>query len=398
MSVCEPFPATGPAGIADALRKVDCLASDATAMSFGRLFGENGAFRTALTIMLTLYVALMAINLLTGRSTLRLSTLTPRMMTIGLVITFVTSWVAYQSVIWNLAVGAPDEIAGVLVGTKESATMIFAQRLDAFFNAISEAAAAIPAPSPTAVIAAPTSALASPASVLSIASVILLLGTVGVLVACRLALAALLILGPVFIVLALFQGTRGLFEGWLKSVAMFAFVPLLTVLLGSGALLALDPMIADLGAGGPITMRMAVSILIAAIIYLALMVLSFKVAGTLTSSWRLSKDRAESRELAVGGAPGSDGRAAQVGFAQPAQAPLTMASERVRATVMGLGTSGGSNSSDRSSSSHTITSTLTQSAPQLGAPNPATAGFRHSSYISHRLQKPSPKPAQGLLQ
>ena len=39
---------------------------------------------------------------------------------------------------------------------------------------------------------------------------------------CRLALAALLILGPVFIVLALFEGTRGLFEGWLKSVAMFS--------------------------------------------------------------------------------------------------------------------------------------------------------------------------------
>ena len=73
---------------------------------------------------------------------------------------------------------------------------------------------------------------------------ILLLGTVGVLVVCRLALAALLIIGPVFIVLALFEGTRGLFEGWLKSVAMFALVPLLTVVMGSGALVAIAPMVA----------------------------------------------------------------------------------------------------------------------------------------------------------
>src|ERR1019366_996666 len=117
--------------------------------------------------------------------------------------------------------------------------------------------------------------------------------TVGVLVACRLALAALLILGPIFIVLALFQSTRGLFEGWLKSVAMFAFVPLLTVLLGSGALLALDPMIADLGGGGEITLRTAVTILFAAIIYLALMSLAFKTAGTLTNGWRLGKTHAQ---------------------------------------------------------------------------------------------------------
>ena len=82
--------------------------------------------------------------------------------------------------------------------------------------------------------------LASPANILSIAALILLLGTVGVLVVCRLALAALLIIGPVFIVLALFEGTRGLFEGWLKSVAMFALVPLLTVVMGSGALVAID--------------------------------------------------------------------------------------------------------------------------------------------------------------
>ena len=69
------------------------------------------------------------------------------------------------------------------------------------------------------------------------------------LVVCRLALAALLIIGPVFIVLALFEGTRGLFEGWLKSVAMFALVPLLTVVMGSGALVAIAPMVAGLGAG-----------------------------------------------------------------------------------------------------------------------------------------------------
>ena len=92
----------------------------------------------------------------------------------------------------------------------------------------------------------------------------MLLGTVGVLVVCRLALAALLIIGPVFIVLALFEGTRGLFEGWLKSVVMFALVPLLTVVMGSGALVAIAPMVAGLDQGGAeVPLRTAVSILVA---------------------------------------------------------------------------------------------------------------------------------------
>src|SRR4249919_1110933 len=288
MSQCAPFGAEGPAGVADALSKVDCMANDATAVSFGRLFGAHGSFQTALTIILTLYIALLAFNLLTGRSALRVSVLTPRMMTLGLVLTFATSWIAYQSVVWNLATGAPDEIASVLVGTNGSATMIFAQQLDGMFSAITDAVSNI---NPATIAAAP--AFASPPNILSIAALILLLGTVGVLVVCRLALAALLIIGPVFIVLALFEGTRGLFEGWLKSVAMFALVPLLTVVMGSGALVAINPMVAGLGqGGGPIELKSAVSILVASIIYVALMLVVFKVAGTLTKGWRMSRSQA----------------------------------------------------------------------------------------------------------
>src|SRR5437763_15990481 len=214
MSQCAPFGADGASGVADALGKVDCLASDATAVSFGRLFGQHGSFQTALTIILTLYVALLAFNLLTGRSALRLSVLTPRMMTLGLVLTFATSWIAYQSVVWNLATGAPDEIASVLVGTNGSATTIFAQHLDGVFTAITDAASSItPAPPPAGVPAAAAAAvpsMTSPANILSIAGLILLLGTVGVLVVCRLALGALLVIRPPSIVLALFACTRGL--------------------------------------------------------------------------------------------------------------------------------------------------------------------------------------------
>ena len=346
MSQCPSFGADGPAGVADALAKVDCLASDATAVSFGRLFGAHGSFQMALTIILTLYVALLAFNLLTGRSALRLSVLTPRMMTLGLVLTFATSWIAYQSVVWNLATGAPDEIASVLVGTNGSATTIFAQRLDGVFNAITDAASSInPQATPmvpgmgavpvTAPVVVPT--LASPANILSIAGLILLLGTVGVLVVCRLALAALLIIGPVFIVLALFEGTRGLFEGWLKSVAMFALVPLLTVVMGSGALVAIAPMVAGLGEGGAeISLRSAVSILVASIIYVALMLVVFKVAASLTKGWRMGRAQALAQSQA--GMRLAAHQERPLSAAPAGAAASGISSDRVRSAVTSLET------------------------------------------------------------
>ena len=129
-------------GVAASLRGVDCAASSMAQMAFGRLFGSNGALLPALTILLTLYIAFFAFALLTGRSRIGVSSLMPRMITVGLVLTFATSWIAFQSVVWNLAVGAPDQIAGILVGGQGSATILFADRIDIVFAAITEAGTA----------------------------------------------------------------------------------------------------------------------------------------------------------------------------------------------------------------------------------------------------------------
>jgi len=391
MNQCTPFGAEGPAGVADALSKVDCMANEATAMSFGRLFGAHGSFTTALTIILTLYIALLAFNLLTGRSALRISVLTPRMMTLGLVLTFATSWIAYQSVVWNLATGAPDEIASVLVGTDGSATTIFAQRLDGFFAAITDAASQIQpqnagVPAAAAMPTVPT--LMSPANILSLGALLLLLGTVGVLVVCRIALAALLIIGPVFIVLALFDGTRGLFEGWVKSVVTFAVVPLLTVVMGSGALVAISPMVEGLDQGnGQIPLNTAVSILVASIIYLALMIVVFKVAAMLTRSWRLGRAPAALAQANAGGfAGGHQERPLTAAPALASAAAPALASDRVRSTVASLETTA---TSHRISASAALQPALPAPGAQLAkaAPEGARNQLR---YLHHRVAGGSP--------
>jgi type IV secretion system protein VirB6 len=234
------------------------------------------------------------------------------MMTLGLVLTFATSWVAYQSVVWALAVGGPDQIASVLLGSKGSATELFAGRVDILFNAIAEAAGSGSGAAPAAAQAqaAGPSASLTPTDLMWVSALMLLLGTVGVLVTARIALAAMLALGPIFIVFALFAGTRGLFEGWLKATVMLAVTPLFAILLGAGVLELAIPVVRALNQGGEVDGRTVGVLFVLASVYIALMVMAMKAAGAIVAGWRL---------------PGSAPRAEPAGFAAAPAAPLMAA-------------------------------------------------------------------------
>ena len=217
MSACDTLIENASAGAGPALRAVDCLANETTATAFGRLFGTQGTLLPALTILLTLFIAFFAFSLLTGRSRLSISALTPRMMTLGVVLTLATSWVAWQGLVWNLAVGAPDQIAGILLGAKGSATQLFADRIDMVFAAIAEAGEMNGGAEGAAQAAQGSFA---PSNLMWLGALLLLLGTVGILVTARIALAVLMAIGPVFVVMALFSGTRGLTAGWLRGLVL----------------------------------------------------------------------------------------------------------------------------------------------------------------------------------
>jgi type IV secretion system protein VirB6 len=267
-------------GVAAALRAVDCVAGETTAAAFGRLFAPGGALLTVLTILLTLYVAFFAINLLLGRANLGVRSLTPRMMTLGLVLTFVTSWVAYSTVVWNLAIGGPDWIAGILTGSRESATQVFAQKIDVVFQALQQA-------SPGQAEGKDFGAF-SPEGMMWLGAMLFMLGTVGVLVTARIALAVLVAVGPLFVVLALFSGTRGLFTGWLKGLVLLALVPLFAVLGGSVMLELAVPVLAALvQTPGHVDPQAAMAFFMIGAVHMALMILVMKVAGTMVAGWNV---------------------------------------------------------------------------------------------------------------
>ena len=276
-AACQQVADSVGTSVAASLRAVDCAAGASAEAAFGRLFGTQGALLPALTILLTIYVALFAFALITGRSRIGMASLTPRMMTVGLVLTFATSWIAYQSVVWNLAVGAPDQLAGILTGTRGSATTVFADKIDVVFNALVAA---------TGDQATENAATFSPPGLLWLGGTLLLLGTVGVLATSKIALAILLGLGPVFVVLALFPSTRGLFTGWLKGVVLLALAPLFAVLGGSLMLDLSVPVLRKLGeTPGQIDDTAAMAFFMIGAVHVALMTMVLKVAGTMVSGW-----------------------------------------------------------------------------------------------------------------
>lgn len=295
MANCTQLTETASEGVAPALRAVDCLANETTSAAFGRLFGSDGALLPALTVILTLYIAWFAISLLTGRSRIGISALTPRMMTLGMVLTFATSWVAYQGVVWNLAVGAPDQVAAILMGAKGSATQLFGDRIDMIFAVIAEAGqnaggAAQGAPGAVQQTGAQIASQVSqgsftPANLMWLAAILLLLGTVGVLVTARIALAVLLALGPIFVIFGLFSGTRGLTAGWLRGVVLTAVTPLFVVVGGGMMLELLIPVVANLRNETGINGRAALALFTIAAVHVSLMAMVLRVGGTVVSGW-----------------------------------------------------------------------------------------------------------------
>jgi type IV secretion system protein VirB6 len=301
-------------GIAASLLGVDCASSSMAADAFNRLFGSEGSLVPALTILLTLYVALFAFALITGRSRVGVSSLTPRIVTLGLVLTFATSWSAFQTTVVNLATGGPNEIAAAMTGTPGNATLVFAQKIDVVFQALIQASGE----------GTPDSAF-SPPGLMWLGGTLFLLGTAGILATTRIALAVLLAIGPVFFVFALFPGTRGLFAGWLKAVVLLAITPLFAVLGGSLMLELSVPVLAALVATpGQIDAQAAMAFFMIATVYTALMILVLKVAGTMVAGWSVFGLAGGGRAAHDGGIAGP-ARAASAYVAAPAGAAVDQA-------------------------------------------------------------------------
>lgn len=283
-------------GVSHALASVDCHVGLVVTSSYSRLFGHDGMFGTVLTALLTLYVGFIALALMTGRTRLTLSGMVPKVLGIGLVLTFATSWPAYHAMVYGLLVGGPEQIATVLAGDGGS-TLGFATRLDALLERFADVAKAMGDTAPGA--ANSLGPLAGPqmaAALVWLSGMLILLASAGALVLTRIVLALLLAIGPVFVVLGLFRQTRGLLEAWLRTTLLFALAPTLAVLAGSAAIALLAPLIdaiADDPAGAINDLRPILELFLGSVVYTGLVAMLMWTSTSLVRGWHFGSGEHE---------------------------------------------------------------------------------------------------------
>lgn len=297
-AACPQITLVGEVSVSQSLATMDCRITQAVEVGYNRLFGFGGTFSTALIILLTIYVAILGIGLMTGRTRLTVPMMSPRIVTMVLVLTFVTAWPAYKAIFYGLLMNGPDEVAAALLGQRGSAVMNFAQALDGLFVRFAEIARTLDNGGSTVmtssaqqqnVTATMLAPKPMPVTLFWLSGLFLLCSTLGILILTRMVLYLLLILGPLFIVMGLFPQTRGLFNGWLRTSLVFSLAPLLTVLGGTAALGLFIPLIESIGSD-PVRAVQAVQpmviLFMGSLIYSAFLFTLMWVAANLVKDWQ----------------------------------------------------------------------------------------------------------------
>ena len=253
MAVCDTIPS--PESFAPSvLRFLDCEAQLIGAEGYRALAAPGSTASLLLTGMVALLIAFFGYRMLLGHTpTIREGVLT--LVKIGLVLVLATSWPAYQTLIYDIILRAPAELASTIGGAARlpGSAGGLVGRIDGVDQALK--VLAIEGVGPVALgpngqslmpSVPPPPFLGFDSFALGFARVVFLVSTVASFAVVRIGAAILLALAPIFAVFLLFDGTRGLFEGWLKALIGTALGSLAIAITLGIALAFFEPWLATL--------------------------------------------------------------------------------------------------------------------------------------------------------
>ncbi|HEY2009318.1 MAG TPA: type IV secretion system protein [Rhizomicrobium sp.] len=270
MSACSTVTDLGV--VRDVLTTVDCNTRSFARLGYESLAAANSPFQTALTVALTIYVAVIGYRLLFGEGA-RLTDGPVIALKIGAVLALVTSWSLFQTLVFDLAERAPVEIAALISAPMRGHALAAdpVAGLQASYDQLRETANAFAHP-PKSVSDHAQADYATASQALSMAADGLFIASAGLIAVVMIAIGLLTATGPLFIATFLFFETRGLFVGWVRALAAAAFGLLsgwsLTVLM----LHAVDPWmeaLSDIGANGLSDARTGVTAAIIVLVFSA---------------------------------------------------------------------------------------------------------------------------------
>ncbi len=213
--------ADAPGLVAGLLADTDCQAFGLVERGYAALASPQSATGAALTTLMIIAVAFFGYRLMLGRG-LVLADLVQLAVRLGVVLLLATSWAMVQGVVYDTVARAPTRIAAELITAIDAPSPLVGIQ-----SALDKTEQASIGWRQRAGIASPlVGGPPTTAMTLNVSAFLLTITTVGLLVVSRIVLALLLALTPVIAGFLLFDATRGLVEGWLRTLVAAALVPL----------------------------------------------------------------------------------------------------------------------------------------------------------------------------
>ena len=247
---CPPI-ITGNQFLLRTIEHVDCQAQMIGSYGYQAL-GEPGSLAaTAMTGLLTVFIAMFALRLMFGPAP-GARDLVNDVLKIGIVLTLAFSWPAFRTVIYDVTLNGPAEIASTIQSASQSETVTgLPQRLQATDNAIVSLTEAGSGRNTSQFIESDAPGATFEGTALEdektygLARLAFLASVIGILATLRIAAGLLLAIAPLAAGMLLFPATRGLFSGWLKGLvfALLGSVGVTLVLVVELAIL--QPWLAD---------------------------------------------------------------------------------------------------------------------------------------------------------
>lgn len=306
ITACQPDAGAGL--VSRILGYVDCQAQAIGAGGFQAFGAPNSTLSLIVGALLTIFIALLGYRMLFGQ--------TPDFqdgiiaaVKIGVVLTLAFSWPAYQTLVYDVFLKGPAELASEIGRPAgiPGATGGLTRRLDLADRGFTALGVLGTGAGPRAPVAGATAqdeqlrtASAFDPFALGGARIVYLAGAIGALAGLRMVAGLMLALGPFFVCFLLFAPTRSFFEGWLRVLAGAALGALGSSIVLGVQLALLEPWLAELIAwrnAGYSIPGAAVELFVVSIIFALVLVTVVAAAWRVTvgagmpAAWRLAPAR-----------------------------------------------------------------------------------------------------------
>ncbi len=277
------------------LRSVDCHVETYSKLGYLALSGPDSVFPVALTAMLTLYVAFVGYQLLFGSGGFRLSSTPLMAIKIGAILALTLNWPSFETLVLDLAMKAPLQIAVIVAKPAQMNGGALAQDplggLQVVYDQLVADAAALgkvaglngqalgggPAGASQGLWAAANALLMSSAGLLALSTI-----ATGVLVAT----------GPVFIALFMFDATRGLFSGWVRALTATALMPMACWIVITLMLIVMEPWLLTLARSridGQMDLEVASAVTLLVFVFSGAQIVLAVAAALIAAGFRLPR-------------------------------------------------------------------------------------------------------------